>query len=416
VRLLDKRPHALTLALTAVGVLLVAGLVVGAFLVATGGTDDGSAKRSLNTEFREPQKFDLDRVYADSGFNCDSRDTICVRKFLVGVTADYGPRASLPVLERLQREQRVDLSVNDHDLAHAVGRETAKDFGSNFEAFDLCPTIFNYGCSHGFFEYVLARTDTPKDAALTVCETVGGDKNRLLISGFSCYHGVGHGVMMAQAYDLRESLRTCNTFPTHQAQEGCWQGVFMENVNAGMTDRARKGVFTRSNPLAPCDKVATQYKHQCFINHAGWLMRVAQNSVERATGYCLKVRGPDRTACMQSVGLMVTNPVWQANLSPNAAKKSQSTVAWELCSRFPKAGHQDCVIAAVDNLANFDQLNVGREKAFCGEVATGLKTVCYRQIGVNLRGRTQDEAILRARCGALGRNARPCLRGAAIVT
>ena len=282
-RLPDKRPRALTLALTAVAVLAAAVLFVGALLVATGGSDDGSAKEALNTEFSEPQKFDLDQVYADSGFSCDARDTMCVRKFLVGVTAEYGPRASLPVLERLQREQRVDLSVNDHDLAHAVGRETAKDFGSNFDAFDLCPTIFNYGCSHGFFEYVLARTDTPKQAASTVCETVSGDKKRLLISGFSCYHGVGHGVMMAQAYDLQESLGTCNTFGSFQAKEGCWQGVFMENVNAAMTDRARKGVFSRKEPLAPCDKVAKQYKYQCFINHAGWLMRVAQNRVEVAS-------------------------------------------------------------------------------------------------------------------------------------
>ncbi len=221
----DKRPRALTLALTAVGVLVAAVLLVGAFLVATGGSDDGaSAKKSLNTDFKEPQKFDLDEVYDDSGFSCEARDTMCVRKFLVGVTADYGPRASLPVLERLQREQRVDLSVNDHDLAHAVGRETAKDFGSNFDAFDLCPTIFNYGCSHGFFEYVLARTDTPKQAATTVCETVSGDKKRLLISGFSCYHGVGHGVMMAQAYDVQESLNTCNTLPTLSGQGGLLAG------------------------------------------------------------------------------------------------------------------------------------------------------------------------------------------------
>lgn len=413
-RLLDSRPRALTLAVTAVGVLVAAVLLVGAFLVATGGSDDGSSKKSLNTDFTEPQEFNTDQVYADSGFACEAQDTMCVRKFLVGVTAHYGPRASLPVLERLQRDAKVDLSVNDHDLAHAVGRETAKDFGSNFDAFDLCPTIFNYGCSHGFFEYVLARTDTPKEAAATVCETVSGDKKRLLISGFSCYHGVGHGVMMAQAYDLQESLDTCNTFGNYQAKEGCWQGVFMENVNAGMTDRARKGVFSRQDPLAPCDKVAKQYEYQCFINHAGWLMRVAQNRVEVAAGYCLHVKGKERTACMQSIGLMVTNPVWQAQLSPNAGKKSQGAIAWELCSRFPAAGREDCVGAGVDNLANFDQLKADRQKAFCAEVTGRLKEGCYKRIGLNLRSRTTDEPTLRSSCAALGPNAGLCLRGAGV--
>ena len=412
--LLDKRPRALTLALTAVGVLVAAALVVGAVFVATGGSDDSAEKESLNTEFRAPQEFNLDEVYADSGFACNVKDTMCVRKFLVGVTAEYGPRASLPVLERLQRERKVELSVNDHDLAHAVGRETAKDFGSNFDAFDLCPTIFNYGCSHGFFEYVLARTDTPKQAATTVCETVSGDKKRLLISGFSCYHGVGHGVMMAQAYDVQESLKTCNTLDTFEAKEGCWQGVFMENVNAGMTDKARVGVFSPKKPLAPCNKVGKQYKYQCFINHAGWLMLVAKNRVEVASGYCLNVKGKDRTACMQSIGLMVTNPVWQAQLSRNAGKKSQSAVAWELCSRFPAAGRENCVVAGVDNLANFDQLKADRQKLFCAQVTGRLQDACYERVGVNLRNRTQDQATLRSSCAALGSKARLCLRGAGV--
>ena len=319
-----------------------------------------------------------------------------------------------PGLERLQREQRVDLSVNDHDLAHAVGRETAKDFGSNFDAFDLCPTIFNYGCSHGFFEYVLARTDTPKEAATTVCETVSGDQKRLLISGFSCYHGVGHGVMMAQAYDVQESLNTYNTLPNFQAKEGCWQGVFMENVNAGMSGRARKGVFSRTDPLSPCDKVQKKYKYQCFINHSGWLMLVGKNSVEAAAGYCLHVKGKERTACMQSIGLMVTNPVWQTQLSRNTGQKSQSAVAWELCSRFPVAGRLDCVVAGVDNLANFDQLRADRQKAFCAEVTGSLKNSCYERIGLNLLNRTKDQATIRSSCATLGAKARLCLRGAGV--
>jgi hypothetical protein len=414
VRSWQKTPNRLTLALAAAGALLVLGLVAGAIVVATGAADEGGSQESLKTEFEAPKAFDGEQVYTESGFACGAQDTACVREYLIGITGEYGPRASLPILERLQRERRVDLSVNDHDLAHAVGRETAKNFGSNFESFDLCPTIFNYGCPHGFFEYVLARTDTPKEAASSVCETVGGQKNRLLISGFTCYHGVGHGVMMAEAYDLKASLATCNTLSTPQAAEGCWQGVFMENVNAGMTDRARRGVFSAQTPLAPCNTVDERYKRQCYINHAGWLMRVAQHRVERASGYCLEAAASYRSTCMQSIGLMVTNPVWQATLSPNAGKRPQSAIAWELCSRFPSAGRTDCVTAGVDNLANFDQLNPTRQAAFCAEVAAALRTACYRQIGVNLRARTQDSGTLANRCGQLGPNRRTCLEGAGV--
>jgi hypothetical protein len=411
---MQGRPRGLTLALVAATVVLAGVLVGGALVVLAGGDGNGGSDQSLQREYRAPERHDLDDVYAQSNFSCGERDSLCVRDFLIGVTSQYGPRASLGVLERLQREGRVDLSVNDHDLAHAVGRETAKNFGSNFKSFDLCPTLFNYGCPHGFFEYVLARTDTPKEAASSICETVTGQKARLLIAGFSCYHGVGHGVMMAQAYDLQESLSTCNTLGSLRAKDGCWQGVFMENVNSAMTNRARKGVFNRKRPLAPCDTIGAQYKHECYINHSGWLMQVAANDVAKGSRFCLKARARDRSACMQSIGLMVTNPVWQAALAPQARGRPQEEVAWGLCARFPAAGRTDCVTAGVDNLANFDQLNVGRARAFCGKIAAAYATTCYRQVGFNLRTRTPDQALIRARCGQLGANRGACLSGAQI--
>ena len=58
--------------------------------------------------------------------------------------------------------------------------------------------------------------------------------------------------------------------------------------------RALPGVFKRSDPLAPCDKVADRYKHECFINHSGWLMTVAHDDVRKGTRYCLEVKGKFR--------------------------------------------------------------------------------------------------------------------------
>jgi hypothetical protein len=336
-----------------------------------------------------------------------------VRKYLVKVTDDYGPEAALGSMERLQKSQRVDPAVNDHDMAHSVGRETAKDYGSNFKAFDLCPITFNYGCSHGFFEYVLARTDTPKEAATTICESLNGSEN-FLTAGFSCYHGVGHGIMMAQGYNVGSSLKACNTMPNPRAQDGCWQGVFMENVNAGMTGRALPGVFKRSDPLAPCDKVADQYKHECFINHSGWLMTVAHNDIRKGTRYCLQVKGRFRSACLQSIGLMVTNPVWQTALAPDLKGKSPARIAADLCTRFPAAGRHDCVIAGVDNIANFDQLDVTRQKAFCALVDSAYQDACYRQVGVDILARTQDQAVIRQSCAGLGPKQRLCLAAAGV--
>ena len=384
-------------------------------VISAGGSGGSSAASgTLDTSFTQPRSFDsVDAVYQKESFDCAPTDSECVRKYLVKVTDDYGPRASLGVMARLQADHRVDPAVNDHDMAHSVGRETAKDYGSNFKAFDLCPITFNYGCDHGFFEYVLARTDTPREAATTICESLNG-ANHFLIAGFSCYHGVGHGIMMAEAYNVQNSLKACNTMPKETAKDGCWQGVFMENVNAGMRGRALPGVFKRSDPLAPCDKVGNRYKHECYINHSGWLMTVARDNITKGTRYCLKAKGRFVSSCLQSVGLMVTNPVWQATLAPELAGQPPAKIAADLCSRFPAVGQKDCVIAAVDNIANFDQLNVTREHAFCAAVPAAHTESCYRQIGVDLRARTQDEPLLRQSCAGVGSKQRLCLSGAGL--
>jgi len=410
-----KGRRGLLLVLIALGVA-IAATIVGIVLLTTGGEGSPNASSKLDTSFSQPGGYDsLDAVYEEESFSCAPTDSQCVRDYLVKVTGDYGPQASLGVMERLQQEGKVDRSVNDHDMAHSVGRETAKDYGSNFRAFDLCPVSFNYGCSHGFFEYVLARTDTPKEAATTICES-RSSKDTFLIAGFTCYHGVGHGIMMAEAYNVQNSLKACNTLTTHEAKDGCWQGVFMENVNAGMSGRALPGVFKKSDPLSPCDKVGDQYKHECYINHAGWLMTVAKHDLRKGSRYCLKAKGRYKSSCFQSIGLMVTNPTWQAGLGPELvqARKPEAVIAAKLCGRFPTAGQRDCVIAGVDNLANFDRLETKREGAFCSAVPSSLEDACHRQVGVNLSNRTNDEQVIRQSCSGLGTATRACLAGAGV--
>jgi hypothetical protein len=411
-----KRPRGPWLALIVVGALVLVAAIVGVVALAAGGGDDGSASSSkLDTSFTEPAHFDsIDAVYGKESFSCGATDSRCIEKYMIKVTDDYGPRASLGVLERLQQEQKVNMSVNDHQMAHVVGRDTAKDYGSNFKAFDLCPTTFNYGCSHGFFEYVLARTPDARKAATTICESLNPETN-LLIAGFTCYHGVGHGIMMAQGYNVQNSLKECNTMPAAKDKDGCWQGVFMENVNAGMQGRALPGYFKKSDPLSPCDKVGNRYKHECFINHAGWLMTVAKDNMSDGSRYCLKAKPAKyKSSCWQSLGLMVTNPVWQATLAKDIVGDSPAKIAAVLCERFPEVGRKDCVVAGVDNLANFDQFKVSRENAFCQEVSAKLQKDCYSRIGLDIAARTQDQVLIRKSCAPLGDKARYCLQGANI--
>ena len=107
---------------------------------------------------------------------------------------------------------------------------------------------------------------------------------------------------------------------------------------------------------------------------------------------------------------MVTNPSWQLPFYGQPKGASFAQIAWDLCSRFPTQLQRDCVLGGVDNLANFDQLDVKRSDAFCALTGRVQKT-CYREIGVNLIRRTTDVAVARARCKELSSHSQDCIAG-----
>ena len=97
------------------------------------------------------------------------------------------------------------------------------------------------------------------------------------------------------------------------------------------------------------------------------------------------------------------------------ARKPEAEIAAQLCARFPAAGRKDCVIAGIDNLANFDRLETKRARDFCNAVPGSLEEACHRQVGVNLANRTNDEQVIRQSCSGLGSSkARACLAGAGV--
>jgi plastocyanin len=270
----------------------------------------------------------------------------------------------------------------------------------------LCPQTFNYGCVHGFFIYVLGRSASPTKAARMICDSGGQGP---LVPTFNCWHGVGHGVMMARGNDLQASLDVCDSLGSVSAADGCWQGVFMENINAVFRNQARPGVFSPAQPLRPCTRVLNAYKQECFINQAGWLAHLAHDDIGKTARYCLTA-GKYVSACAQSIGLMVTNPSWQVPFYGPAKGASFEQISWDLCARFPAKLQRDCVLGGVDNLANFDQLNVKRSDAFCA--LTGkIAATCYREIGVNLIRRTTDGALARSRCNDLSSHDQDCIAG-----
>lgn len=317
----------------------------------------------------------------------------CYRSILREAVKKVGTKRAVDVLVHLRDKGVIDAAFDDHQHVHEIGRETAKLNGSNIDAFLSCPTTYNYGCQHGFFEYTLSQTSSYEEAALKICENTPKDKPKLYAY---CYHGVGHGLMMALAYNLDKALDVCNNLPQNAIQS-CWQDTFMENSNLAVDDISKVRGFSADNPLAPCNKVEDRYVWQCYINHAGYLMMVTHLDFKKAAQICLSSPNNGAKPCIQSIGLMTTNPIWQKSVKGvdtinNSQKNVQ--VAWQICSELPKETWEDCVIGAVGNILNFDEINISRASAFCSLVDKEFKNTCFAEIGkqVAMQTATIDQA------------------------
>ena len=174
----------------------------------------------------------------------------------------------------------------------------------------------------------------------------------------------------------------------------------MENVNAwhgreGTSGRLRRAIS--HSPRAPMSRRSTGTS-ATSTTRAGSFWSAASTSRAPLVSAWAHER-LFRSVCAQSLGLMVTNPSWQASLAkPLVGKRSFEEIAWNLCTRFPSRLRKDCVVAAVDNVANFDQLEVDRSDRFCGLVGESLRGACYKQIGLNLRRRTTSSGAAEDHC------------------
>ena len=138
--------------------------------------------------------------------------------------------------------------------------------------------------------------------------------------------------MMAEAYDLDGSLTTCDTLRDQTAQEGCWQGVFMENVNGALQGRGAAGRLHAGETARAVRRRRGPLPAPVLHQPRGLAAARERRRPRRGLARPASTRPRDYVSvCMESLGLMVTNPVWQATLASGPRRPFGET-AWSLCT------------------------------------------------------------------------------------
>jgi hypothetical protein len=120
--------------------------------------------------FHQPEPYVPATLYREITTSCPSKQWACYEKELFSFTMTYGPKAAVDTFTQLEDDHDISTAIDPHHVVHHIGHHTAMAFGSNAQAFQLCPIDYDYGCMHGFFQYALSEGGMSKAAAAQICE------------------------------------------------------------------------------------------------------------------------------------------------------------------------------------------------------------------------------------------------------
>lgn len=149
----------------------------------------------------------------------------------------YDNSANMFTYVREQSALNSSFARDCHPMLHAVGRAAFVWYGGFAGAMEHQSELCNSGYTHGIIEAhfinSLAQADDKAEgiqlAMSTACPTPQGDS--LTYQQWQCFHGAGHGLMLAHSRNVAPSLASCRTLAPEAASNTCSNGVFMEHFN-----------------------------------------------------------------------------------------------------------------------------------------------------------------------------------------
>jgi hypothetical protein len=222
---------------------------------------------------------------------------------------DKGAVYAFDVLKRAHIPPNTDI----HLVAHGIG-DVLFDEKGTLGILD-CTDDFRNACSHQIVINTLVREGPdsfPKIA--DICRQAPGGKN-----GYSmCFHGLGHGVLAYNGYDLGLAAKMCSMSGPAKGQEDiqCVGGAVMEMM-AGVHDpevwKEQAVKYLTKDPLSPCNTpvIPEHAKHICYIYltprlfEAGGQVpgtRPDPEALRKAMSFCDRLSGDHRRACFGGFG------------------------------------------------------------------------------------------------------------------
>ena len=226
------------------------------------------------------------------------------------------------------------------------------------------------GYYHGAMESFLAQKGT-EDLAENISELCSTFKTSFGI--FECLHGVGHGVLAYEDYDLMETLRLCGELSDVFSQRSCYGGAFMENIVTGQGLGAvpdHETEWVSDDPHFPCNALGGDYamRYECYQMQTSWMLTLTSYNFDRVVPSCLNAPADMIPVCFKSLG---------RDAAGITLRNPDKIIA--MCEKVPKrAGFYDeCVSGALNVIIDFWGPKLGSQaQEFCEAVPGASQGKC----------------------------------------
>lgn len=281
------------------------------------------------------------------------------------------------LMEDLLKDSGNGNTLDCHRQAHVLGRISYQLYGASVfkKGVGLCHSGFYHGAMESFLQKE-GTIDLSKKIK-KLCQSFETNFGQ-----FECYHGVGHGVLAYDDYNLPQALKLCKQLPNSFSKESCFGGVFMENIvtSQGKGAKDHQTKWVSNDPHFPCNYSYLEADEAlaCYHMQTSRMLIMFGNNFDRVLLECLKAPLNVRSACFRSFGRDAAGQV---------LREPEKIV--ELCSKIPNRSDyvKECVAGALNVIIDFWGANIkGEASKFCKALRQPNKKLCYENLGKRLPG------------------------------
>lgn len=320
----------------------------------------------------------------------------------------------------LMRVAPFPFGLDQHLLGHTVGDILYQQKG--IDGMALCTQDFRNACSHtmvigALLEYGEGVLPRIREA----CHLAPGGSGAYTM----CFHGLGHGVLAYNLYDMEKTAVMCRKFGTaaYQDREAveCFGGAIMEIIGGGGHDRAywetrRQEYLDPADPFGFCERaiVPDEFRSICYTYMTPFAFEAVgadmadpgPEAFKKSFVFCDQVPAGERAereACFGGFGKEFIGLATGRDLvlADGPTETQLATMRdWCMLAR-PADGRTDCLTAVADSLYWGGEKPFDPVLAFCSMVDAAFAAACYNTSMRNVAQYVADPRYRATYCAAL---------------